>query len=415
MQPSQAKHKPLAQESDLESGGEEDAAVEADHGRVGTILKCSLVIAFVWWFFALYTVISTRSLAVLASLVDATIDLFAQGVLLGVNWIAESGAVDGIYPVGVSRLEPVGVIICAVLMTLGSGGVIYESGETLVLEYPDGPDMKFTWPAAIMLAVVVGVKVVIWQIAKRESEKTRNVSLEALALDNFNDILSNFSSLVFASATCVQSWTWWFDPVGGIFISLYIIRSWGLTGVEQATHLVGVQADEDLVQTVRGVAEREAKSSEAVVDMVRAYHFGPKCMVEIKLIMDASTPLQQIRDVSIKLQHHVESIQDCERCFVQVDYAHRVDDDHDTNVPLKKKIAKDRRSNKSGLRLRTVLSFAQSDGGIAKVVDDVARRRTLTGTGSQDAGAASSTEAPRRDHLVSSTPRTIQSRSRDRA
>eukprot|EP00446_Apocalathium_sp_SHHI-4_P052402 CAMPEP_0177365864 /NCGR_PEP_ID=MMETSP0368-20130122/39553_1 /TAXON_ID=447022 ORGANISM="Scrippsiella hangoei-like, Strain SHHI-4" /NCGR_SAMPLE_ID=MMETSP0368 /ASSEMBLY_ACC=CAM_ASM_000363 /LENGTH=212 /DNA_ID=CAMNT_0018828825 /DNA_START=69 /DNA_END=703 /DNA_ORIENTATION=- len=155
--------------------------------------KISLFVASAWWGFGLYTVLSTGSLAVLASLVDATIDLAAQGVLLAANALANAGK-DKAYPVGVSRLEPIGVVVCSVLMAMASGAVIFESLRTTAKYYgTDGPDMVFTNLASMMLFVVVLVKIAVWWVAKNEYEKNNNVSLEALALDNFNDILSNAS------------------------------------------------------------------------------------------------------------------------------------------------------------------------------------------------------------------------------
>merc|ERR1719433_619034 len=101
-----------------------------------------------------------------------------------------------------------------------------------------------------MLSVVVVVKVFIWLLAKREYEKSNNVSLEALALDNFNDILSNFSALLFASLTRLDRKLWWLDPVGGILISLYIIRAWCLTAIAQVNMLVGKEAHPEFLSTV---------------------------------------------------------------------------------------------------------------------------------------------------------------------
>merc|ERR1719436_1918035 len=150
--------------------------------------------------------------------------------------------------------------------------------------------MEFTDAASVMLAVVVGVKIAVWLVAKREYEKNNNVSLEALALDNFNDILSNFSALLFASLTRVNGKLWWLDPVGGILISIYIIRSWCVTAVEQVNMLVGKEAHPDFLSTVREMAETH--HPEAKLDVVRAYHFGPKFLVEVELVMDKDTPLQ---------------------------------------------------------------------------------------------------------------------------
>lgn len=305
--------------------------------RAGLIIKLSLFVACAWWGFGLYTVISTKSLAVLASLVDATIDLAAQGVLLLANRLADTAGGQGtIYPVGVSRVEPIGVIVCAVLMALGSGAVIYESVHTLSKDFPDGPDMTFTNLASIMLAVVVCVKVAVWRVAKREYDVSNNVSLEALALDNFNDILSNASALMFASMTRLDRNTWWFDPVGGILISIYIIRSWCLTAFDQINMLVGKEADPEFLNRVRQIAETHHDSAE--LDVVRAYHFGPKFLVEIEIVMDRSTPLEVSHDVGLLLQHRVEQLDECERCFVHIDYERRAEDDHDKTVPVQRKV-----------------------------------------------------------------------------
>merc|ERR1719203_2155642 len=131
--------------------------------------------------------------------------------------------------------------------------------------------MHFTNMASIMLSVVVCVKVVVWLMAKKEYEKSNNVSLEALALDNFNDILSNAAALIFASLTRLNGALWFVDPVGGILISIYIIRSWSLTAISQVNMLVGKEAHPDFLSTVREMAEKH--HPDAQLDIVRAYHF----------------------------------------------------------------------------------------------------------------------------------------------
>jgi hypothetical protein len=147
------------------------------------------------------------------------------------------------------------------------------------------------------------------------------------------------------------------DPVGGILISIYIIRSWCLTAFEQINMLIGKMAGSEFLDSVNEIAENHDPS--AVVSKVRAYHFGPKLMVEVKLVMHAETPLEVSHDVSVSLQDRIERLDDVERCFVQVDYQHRDQDEHDTKVPVGEKINpnRGRRDSKTGLRLRTVLSM----------------------------------------------------------
>lgn len=67
---------------------------------------------------------------------------------------------------------------------------------------------------------------------------------------------------------------------------------------------------------------------------MRAYHFGPKYLVELEIVMPAEMTLAESHDIGIALQHKVEGLEAVERCFVHTDYQLRDVDDHDPTVPL---------------------------------------------------------------------------------
>eukprot|EP00397_Hematodinium_sp_SG-2012_P070111 GEMP01125921.1.p1 GENE.GEMP01125921.1~~GEMP01125921.1.p1 ORF type:complete len:111 (+),score=23.55 GEMP01125921.1:183-515(+) len=71
-----------------------------------------------------------------------------------------------------------------------------------------------------------------------------------------------------------------------------------------------------------------------MLDKLTAYHFGPKFLVELEMVMPEDTPLRDSHDAGISLQHAVERLELVERCFVHIDYSRRELDDHDPNVPL---------------------------------------------------------------------------------
>ena len=75
------------------------------------------------------------------------------------------------------------------------------------------------------------------------------------------------------------------------------------------------------------------------LDTVRAYHFGPRFLVEIECVMAPETPLNTSHDLGIILQHKVEKIDCVERCFVHIDYSYRDFDDHDPEIPLTYKVS----------------------------------------------------------------------------
>ena len=62
---------------------------------------------------------------------------------------------------------------------------------------------------------------------------------------------------------------------------------------------------------------------------MRAYHFGPKFLVEVEIVMAEDTLLRDSHDCGIMLQHKIESLPEVERCFVHIDYQQREVDDHD--------------------------------------------------------------------------------------
>jgi len=56
------------------------------------------------------------------------------------------------------------------------------------------------------------------------------------------------------------------------------------------------------------------------IDTVRAYHSGPRIIVEVDVVMSATTALQVTHDVAEELQVKLESLPDVERAYVHVDY-----------------------------------------------------------------------------------------------
>mmetsp|Transcript_12702 Transcript_12702/g.28536 ORF Transcript_12702/g.28536 Transcript_12702/m.28536 type:complete len:392 (+) Transcript_12702:90-1265(+) len=324
----------------LSPDGAESAA------RASMIIRSSLGVNILLFVSKLITFLTTGSLAVLASLVDSTIDLVAQFILMMANYAANSAQskpkVDTIYPVGVSRVEPLGVIICAILMVVAAAEVVQKSSATLAAYLPTehGPPMHFGISAAFLLTGIILLKVVLWKWSEAAAKEMNNVTLEAIALDNQNDVISNLGALAAALLARFRASWWPFDPVGAIVISFYIIGVWLMTTYEQMTYLVGKKASPDFLSTVTEIAETHDPNAQ--LDVVRAYHFGPKFLVEIEMVMDKSTPLEVSHDVGMLLQDRIEHLDEVERCFVHIDYQHRQEDDHDPSVPITKKVSPSR-------------------------------------------------------------------------
>jgi divalent metal cation (Fe/Co/Zn/Cd) transporter len=151
-------------------------------------------------------------------------------------------------------------------------------------------------------------------------------TMEALAQDHWNDTLSNGVAALALALAVHDKRLWFLDPIGAMLISFYIIYSWYMTGREQIEHLTGKSAPGHFIGELVDLANEF--DDRIVVDTVRAYHFGPKFLVEIEIVMDQSTLLYESHDLGMDLQYAIEGREEVERCFVHIDYQVRPYDEH---------------------------------------------------------------------------------------
>ena len=283
----------------------------------------------------------TLSLSVLAALTDSVLDVVSQLVLNYTEKHSSLSRSSALYPAGASRLEPLGVLICAALMGMASFEIIKESCESLLFDQDTiaTDDDKMT-SFLSMLAVVV-IKLALWALCNRaartrivssirspgkQSVKVADPTLEALAQDHFNDCLSNAVAAIALLFALKSERLWFLDPVGAILISLYIIYSWYETGKEQIEQLTGKSAPDDFIDEIMEIASNF--DSKMLVDVCRAYHFGPKFLVELEVVLPRDTLLQESHDLGMDLQYEIEAMEEVERCFVHIDYETRPYDEH---------------------------------------------------------------------------------------
>jgi cation diffusion facilitator family transporter len=294
----------------------------------------------------LITYIQTFSLSVLAALLDSVLDVVSQMVLFHTEKHSSLQRSSAFYPAGASRLEPIGVLTCAALMGVASFEVLKDSLMALIFNKTamDADDLTLSsfWN---MLSIVL-IKVALLYLCKRAANrrmlrsnssmendtesKTRteiaDSTMEALAKDHLNDALSNVVAALALLCALKQPSLWWLDPVGAVVISLYIIYSWYTTGKEQIEHLTGKVAPEEFIEDIVNMAN--AFDDRLEVDHVRAYHFGPKFLVELEVVMPKETLLFESHDVGMELQYEIEGREEVERCFVHIDYQTRPYDEH---------------------------------------------------------------------------------------
>lgn len=288
-----------------------------------------------------FAYIHTYSLSVLAALVDSLLDVVSQLVLNYTEKHSSLSRSSALYPAGASRLEPLGVLTCAALMGMASFEIVKESLESLIFEKDDllSDSLDGKKGSVFGMTGIVCIKLALYFLCERasgtgkgysaavkQSIRASDPTMEALAQDHWNDCLSNTVAVIALLAALTSSSLWFVDPLGALLISLYIIYSWYETGKEQIEQLTGKCAPDDFIKELRELATNF--DERMLVDVCRAYHFGPKFLVELEVVMPRETLLFESHDLGMELQYEVEGREEVDRCFVHIDYEQRPYDEH---------------------------------------------------------------------------------------
>ncbi|GMF10686.1 unnamed protein product [Phytophthora lilii] len=272
--------------------------------------------------------IASNSLALISAVVENMVDLFVQGLL----WYAgtRSGKKQDYakYPAGTSRFEPVAIIVAASVMVLAAIFFIQEAATKVIdglsSDEPEAPHLSAAAIAIAVTAVIVKIGLMFYSAWILKS--TVSVAVAAIHQDNLNDTLSNSFAVAAYVIASVEPKAWYVDPAGAILIFAYIMVVWGKMAWEQVTQLVGVCASEEFIDEVKDLCKRHHPSME--LDIVRAYHFGSKYLVELEVVVPGEMSVKMAHDIALQMQFKVENLDEVERAFVHVDYQARDYDEH---------------------------------------------------------------------------------------
>ncbi|KAF9077151.1 CDF-like metal transporter [Rhodocollybia butyracea] len=296
----------------------QDAKVEEDNNRIPVKIAvyASLVANVGLCILQLYAAITSGSLSLLATGIDAVFDMGSNVVLFWIHQKSKKLDVNK-WPVGGARLENIGNIVYGFLLRMGAVNlvVMVESVRDIVTHNPDSSTNDFHLPSIIAVAAALSVKFLLFLYCT--SLRKRSSQVYVLWEDHRNDIfLNGFGLLMSAGGSKL---VWWLDPTGALVIGVGILLTWGRTVHREFQLLAGKSAPREFLQLL---TYNTATFSDDIqqVDTVRAYHSGPDYFVEIDIVMKSDTPLGKAHDVSQALQDLIENLPRVERCFVHVDH-----------------------------------------------------------------------------------------------
>ena len=262
------------------------------------------------------------SLAVISSVIDSAVDLFASVALWAADR-ASDGNPNPYFPVGRRRYEPIAIVVTAAVMATASLNIIIRGIEDLTAE--SHPVVTMDAATLALLIVTIVVKIILYAYCRTFKG---NASAHALAMDHLNDSFSNSMALI---TLIISVYAWMHaDAVGAIVISVYIIYTWCREGREHIMTLVGIAASPEHHNIVTYLALHHDPRIVAV-DTVRVYHLGVGFFVECDIVLPPDMLLENAHDIGESLQKAIELLPLVDRAYVHLDHEY----DHDPSTEHK--------------------------------------------------------------------------------
>ncbi|KAL8948660.1 MAG: hypothetical protein Q9222_005171 [Ikaeria aurantiellina] len=277
----------------------------------------------------IFAAVSSGSLSLFTTMADAIFDPMSNVTLIVCDRAVKK--VDPRrFPSGKARIETAGNIVFCFLMASVSFLLIVLSSMELAegnpaprgcVPLPENNNCAplktkpFHLISVIVVAVAFCTKLCLfcycWALRGVYSQ------IHILWADHRNDMLINgFGLLASIGGSYLR---WWIDPMGAILLSILISTLWLRTAYAEFQLLIGVTADTPLQQWITYISMTHSPMILGL-DTVRAYHSGPRIIVEVDVVMDPDETLRATHDVAEELQFKIESLPDVERAYVHIDF-----------------------------------------------------------------------------------------------
>lgn len=256
----------------------------------------------------------TSSISIVASVIDSALDFLSTLIIYFSNKLANTKNPKR-FPIGRARLEPIGVLVFSIIIIISFLQVGIESIQRLIYSNNDEiVAIGFTSIFIMVITILVKLVCYIW------CKSIKSSSIAALAQDALVDVVFNTFSIIMP-VLGHHFQLYWFDPLGALLLSVYIVVQWSYTCFEHIIHLTGKSADKDDERVILYLCSRFAEKIQKI-KAISCYHVGDSLNVEVDLILDSKLSLRDSHDLAEALQYTLEALPvvNIERAFVHIDY-----------------------------------------------------------------------------------------------
>ena len=259
----------------------------------------------------IFASVQSGSLSIITSALDSFLDLIS-GLILYFTDKHMQNMNKYLYPIGKSRMQPLGILVFACIMGTLGFQVFIEGVQQLIGKEHTHHLEDLQLVIGIMIGVIV-VKFFLFLYCRG----SRNRSVQTYAQDHRNDVITNTFGLI--AAIIGDRLYYWFDPLGAMILAAYIVQNWSVTALENIKAMVGLSAPPEFLSKLTYLAWNSDPRILGV-DTVRAYTFGPAFFVEVDVVLPEDMSVRVAHDIGEALQDRIEKLPEVERAFVHIDF-----------------------------------------------------------------------------------------------
>ena len=269
----------------------------------------------------IFASVQSGSLSIITSALDSFLDL-VSGLILYFTDKHMQNMNKYLYPIGKSRMQPLGILVFACIMGTLGFQVFIEGVQQLVGKEHTHHLEDLQLVIGIMIGVIV-VKFFLFLYCRG----SWNRSVQTYAQDHRNDVITNTFGLI--AAIIGDRLYYWVDPLGAMILAAYIVQNWSVTALENIKAMVGLSAPPEFLTKLTYLAWNSDPRILGV-DTVRAYTFGPAFFVEVDVVLPEDMSVRVAHDIGEALQDRIEKLPEVERAFVHIDFETDHQPEHNT-------------------------------------------------------------------------------------
>ena len=241
----------------------------------------------------------SKSVAMLSSLADSTIDLLASAVTLFAVRYALTPA-DADHRFGHGKAEPLSGLAQAAFV---GGSAILVMIEA-VSRFHEPVPVSNTTPGIIVMLISMGVTLGLVAFQRYVIKRTGSVAISADSLHYTGDLLMNVSVIAALLLSSTFGLTW-IDPVFGIAISLFMFVN-ALRIIRQSIDsLMDHELPESDRTQILAIARQHPKVKQ--VHDLRTRSSGPKKFIQMHIVLSSALTLRDAHCVADDIEKAVES------------------------------------------------------------------------------------------------------------